>query len=256
MVIVTSVNIPHLVTRLKGYASSFVFQRRGEARGVGRVYHQFSVNHLLWPRTILLRVEDIKLSLTGSRPVITYHLLQHLVNWGLPGHTGLILLNADSRSCLSGIKDQHTSSYFRRRILLKSYSKFTFVAPLTTPFHPWTPARMGPISEKTRLEEYREVKGRLDQKWPIDEANTSGYTVEDWKTNNDTAKCYDPKSLMMSFGTVTIREEEGRCEILVFYNLKHESFQLPKGRRNLHESAADAAMRETQEETGVVVQPL
>ncbi|KAK6820822.1 hypothetical protein PG990_012803 [Apiospora arundinis] len=117
-----------------------------------------------------------------------------------------------------------------------------------------------PLDEETSRQEYDEVKRKLDREWVIEDGNKSGYTVEDWGINNATAKCYDLKSLMISFGTVTIRENPGKgdggLQVLVFYSTNHKSYQLPKGRRNLDESAADAALRETEEETGVVVHPL
>ncbi|KAK7985240.1 hypothetical protein PG988_002862 [Apiospora saccharicola] len=114
------------------------------------------------------------------------------------------------------------------------------------------------IDDETARREYDEVKARLDEKWEIEEVNKLSYNAEDWKKNNETAKCYDMKSLLMSFGTVTIRDRprEGGPQVLIFWNERHNSYQLPKGRRNLHESPADAALRETLEETGVQVKPL
>lgn len=115
------------------------------------------------------------------------------------------------------------------------------------------------IDDETARREYDDVKARLDDKWEIEEVNRQSYNAEDWEKNNETAKCYDMKSLLMSFGTVTIRDkpgEEGGPQVLVFWNERHHSYQLPKGRRNLHESPADAALRETLEETGVAVKPL
>ncbi|KAK7962559.1 uncharacterized protein PG986_003384 [Apiospora aurea] len=114
------------------------------------------------------------------------------------------------------------------------------------------------IDDRTSCLEYDKVKQRLDRRWDIEKINEQPYNAEDWKDNNDRAVCYDMKSLMMSFGTVTIRDkpEAGGPQVLVFLNAKHQSYQLPKGRRNLHEDPADAALRETLEETGVEVQPL
>ncbi|KAK8008882.1 NUDIX domain-containing protein [Apiospora marii] len=114
------------------------------------------------------------------------------------------------------------------------------------------------IDDETARREYDEVKSRLDEKWEIQEVNKQSYNAQDWKKNNETAKCYDMKSLLMSFGTVTVRDkpgDEGGPQVLVFWNARHQSYQLPKGRRNLHESPADAALRETLEETGVQVKP-
>lgn len=114
------------------------------------------------------------------------------------------------------------------------------------------------IDDETARREYDGVKARLDKKWEIEEVNRQSYNAEDWKKNNETAKCYDMKSLLMSFGTVTIRDkpgEEGGPQVLVFWNARHNSYQLPKGRRSLHENPADAALRETLEETGVQVKP-
>ncbi|KAK8016130.1 NUDIX hydrolase domain-containingprotein [Apiospora rasikravindrae] len=114
------------------------------------------------------------------------------------------------------------------------------------------------IDDKTSCREYDKVIQRLDRRWEIEKVNEQPYDAEDWKDNNDTAVCYDMKSLMMSFGTVTIREKPGAGgpQVLIFFNAKHKSYQLPKGRRNLHEDPADAALRETLEETGVEVEPL
>ncbi|KAK8075077.1 hypothetical protein PG997_009740 [Apiospora hydei] len=114
------------------------------------------------------------------------------------------------------------------------------------------------IDDRTSCLEYDKVKQRLDRRWDIEKINEQPYNAEDWKDNNDRAVCYDMKSLMMSFGTVTIRDKPGAGgpQVLVFLNAKHKSYQLPKGRRNLHEDPADAALRETLEETGVEVHPL
>ncbi|KAK8061395.1 NUDIX hydrolase domain-containingprotein [Apiospora phragmitis] len=112
------------------------------------------------------------------------------------------------------------------------------------------------IDDETSREEYIEVGKELDRPW--ENINEQPYNTKDWEDNNTTAKLYNMKSLMMSFGTVTIRDKpgEGGPQVLAFLNEKHKSYQLPKGRRNLHENPADGALRETLEETGVEVQPL
>ncbi|KAI0968880.1 hypothetical protein F4678DRAFT_464068 [Xylaria arbuscula] len=70
--------------------------------------------------------------------------------------------------------------------------------------------------------------------------------------------CYHKSDeIIVSCGTVTINKAEGPSpKVLVVYNNRIGIFQLPKGRKDIGEGYLDAAIRETTEETGIVVCPL
>jgi hypothetical protein len=63
--------------------------------------------------------------------------------------------------------------------------------------------------------------------------------------------------IIVSCGTVTIHKAEGpQPKVLAVYNSRIGIYQLPKGRKNFGEGHLDAAIRETAEETGIMVRPL
>lgn len=62
---------------------------------------------------------------------------------------------------------------------------------------------------------------------------------------------YPSHKFITSCGTVTV-DLRLRC-VLLIYNRRHRIHQLPKGRKNIGEDLLAAALRETREETDVVV---
>ncbi|KAI1181232.1 hypothetical protein F4777DRAFT_592909 [Nemania sp. FL0916] len=70
--------------------------------------------------------------------------------------------------------------------------------------------------------------------------------------------CYHRSDdLIVSCGTVTINKAEGpHPKVLAIYNNRIGIYQLPKGRKNIGEGYLEAAIRETTEETGIIVRPL
>ncbi|KAI1323578.1 hypothetical protein F5Y16DRAFT_333346 [Xylariaceae sp. FL0255] len=85
----------------------------------------------------------------------------------------------------------------------------------------------------------------------------------DWKDERvwekiRTEGCYHRSDeIIVSCGTVTIDQAVSGCpKILVVYNKNIGIHQLPKGRKDFGEGHLEAAMRETQEETGIAVRPL
>jgi 8-oxo-dGTP pyrophosphatase MutT (NUDIX family) len=80
---------------------------------------------------------------------------------------------------------------------------------------------------------------------------------DEWNILEFYSKRYDTQSLMISCGTVTIDNADKKDrQVLLIWNKNTKAWQLPKGRKNVHEDLSTAAIRETTEETGVVVQPL
>ncbi|KAE9568185.1 hypothetical protein CGCF415_v004462 [Colletotrichum fructicola] len=65
---------------------------------------------------------------------------------------------------------------------------------------------------------------------------------------------YPSHRFITSCGTVTVDLNARR--VLLVYNKRHRIHQLPKGRKNIGEDLLAAALRETREETGVVVTPI
>ncbi|KAH8662313.1 hypothetical protein BX600DRAFT_513161 [Xylariales sp. PMI_506] len=62
---------------------------------------------------------------------------------------------------------------------------------------------------------------------------------------------------MISCGTVTIDKPHSPDRlVLILWNKNTAAWQLPKGRKNVHEDFGVAALRETTEETSVPVRPL
>lgn len=79
----------------------------------------------------------------------------------------------------------------------------------------------------------------------------------EWNVLEYYSQRYDTQSLMISCGTVTFDKADKKDrQVLLIWNNNTKAWQLPKGRKNVHEDLATAAIRETTEETGVVVQPL
>ncbi|KAK9419425.1 putative Nudix hydrolase domain-containing protein [Seiridium unicorne] len=80
---------------------------------------------------------------------------------------------------------------------------------------------------------------------------------QEWDTLEYHSRAYDTHSLMISCGTVTMdRAASPDRKVLLIWNRNTRAWQLPKGRKNVHEDFAAAALRETAEETGIAVQPL
>ncbi|KAI1854338.1 hypothetical protein JX265_012507 [Neoarthrinium moseri] len=83
------------------------------------------------------------------------------------------------------------------------------------------------------------------------------WVQNDWDVLEGQSKGYNTHALMISCGTVTIdRAAFGDRRVLLIWNKNTKAWQLPKGRKNVHEDLAAAAFRETTEETGVAVRPL
>ncbi|KAF3015940.1 hypothetical protein G7054_g8375 [Neopestalotiopsis clavispora] len=80
---------------------------------------------------------------------------------------------------------------------------------------------------------------------------------DEWNILEHHSEAYDTQALMISCGTVTIDgPESSERKVLLIWNKNTSAWQLPKGRKNIHEDFSEAALRETAEETGVEVQPL
>ncbi|KAH6646868.1 hypothetical protein BKA67DRAFT_525010 [Truncatella angustata] len=80
---------------------------------------------------------------------------------------------------------------------------------------------------------------------------------QEWNLLERHSEGYDTQSLMISCGTVTMdHAAHSDRRVLLIWNKNTRAWQLPKGRKNVHEDFSDAALRETAEETGVAVQPL
>ncbi|KAI0124729.1 hypothetical protein BJ170DRAFT_685608 [Xylariales sp. AK1849] len=83
------------------------------------------------------------------------------------------------------------------------------------------------------------------------------WNQDQWNILENNSERYDTQSLMISCGTVTIdRAATVDRRILLIWNRNTAAWQLPKGRKNVHEDFSVAALRETTEETGIVVRPL
>ncbi|ORY67346.1 uncharacterized protein BCR38DRAFT_482966 [Pseudomassariella vexata] len=83
------------------------------------------------------------------------------------------------------------------------------------------------------------------------------WTDAEWDRLERQSQRYNTQALMISCGTVTIDKASSRDRrILLIWNKRIGAWQLPKGRRNIDEDFAVAALRETKEETGVEVRPL
>lgn len=61
-------------------------------------------------------------------------------------------------------------------------------------------------------------------------------------------------SFVISCGTITV--DTATSQVLIIRHRETNEFHLPKGRKDVHESLRDAALRETWEETGVRAQLL
>lgn len=66
-------------------------------------------------------------------------------------------------------------------------------------------------------------------------------------------KFYPSHEFIIGCGTVTVDINARR--VLLVYNKAHRIHQLPKGRKDIGEDLLAAALRETHEETGIVVRP-
>lgn len=78
-----------------------------------------------------------------------------------------------------------------------------------------------------------------------------------WEMLERQSKRHDTHGLMISCGTVTIDKAHTKDrQVLLIWNKNIGVWQLPKGRKHIHEDFSVAALRETREETGVTVRPL
>jgi ADP-ribose pyrophosphatase YjhB (NUDIX family) len=116
---------------------------------------------------------------------------------------------------------------------------------------------MNPASGKAvgTLERVKQDVARLLRKpWRKREVK---WNEEEWNILEYYSKRYDTQSLMISCGTVTIDKADTQdSQVLLIWNKNTKAWQLPKGRKNVHEDLSSAALRETTEETGVAIQPL
>ncbi|KAF7312347.1 Nudix hydrolase domain-containing protein [Mycena indigotica] len=61
---------------------------------------------------------------------------------------------------------------------------------------------------------------------------------------------YSASNFVVSAGCVLFRKREGALELCIIHDRKRDQWVLPKGRKDCGESTAEAAVRETFEETG------
>ena len=57
-------------------------------------------------------------------------------------------------------------------------------------------------------------------------------------------------------GTIPFRRSESSLEVLIAHRPRYDDWSFPKGKRDEGETDYDCALRETEEETGAIVEPL
>lgn len=77
-----------------------------------------------------------------------------------------------------------------------------------------------------------------------------------WEDLENGSMGFNTQELMISCGTITVKDHPRNPQILLIFNHEYGIFQLPKGKKDINEALATAALRETVEETGVPVDPL
>lgn len=77
-----------------------------------------------------------------------------------------------------------------------------------------------------------------------------------WEDLENSSMGFNTQELMISCGTVTVKDHPRHPQVLVIFNRELDIFQLPKGKKDINEALPTTAVRETVEETGVLVDPL
>lgn len=77
-----------------------------------------------------------------------------------------------------------------------------------------------------------------------------------WEDLENGSMGFNTQELMISCGTITVKDHPRHPQVLVIFNRELGIFQLPKGKKDINESLPTTAVRETVEETGVLVDPL